>query len=56
MEWKNIIKDGYPDSNKRILIYSDIYKDEIRMFRIIDSQFINICNETTHWSYLEKPK
>ena len=25
-------------------------------YRILDSQFIKICSDVTHWMYLEPPK
>jgi len=56
-------KDDYPYpgspelSGERIITYSEIYKDKPEMaFRIIDGQFLNICNEVTFWAYLNEPK
>jgi hypothetical protein len=56
MEWKRVLKDGYPEIGKRVLTYSSIYeKDDVNAYRIIDSQFIRLCLDVTHWTYLEPP-
>ena len=52
----NKLTDKEPSVGERVLTYSKVYVDTTEMaFRIIDSQFIHICNEVTHWCYLEEP-
>ena len=56
MKWLDICKDGQPNSNQRILTYSECYRDKPELaFRIIDSQFIQLCREITHYCYLQAP-
>ena len=57
MNWKSISKNGYPEIGKRVLTYSDIYgENDVNAYRIIDSQFVKICIDITHWMYLKKHK
>lgn len=43
-----------PRLGERILIFSPNYsKDNDIRWRIIDSQFLKICKDATHWAYLE---
>jgi len=57
MNWKSISKDGYPEIGKRVLTYSALYgDDDVNTYRLIDAQFVKICTDITHWSYLEKPE
>ena len=57
MKWFSIYKDGQPNADQRVLTYSPIYKREVELaFRIIDGQFVRLCNEVTHYMYLEEPE
>jgi len=57
MNWKSIARDGYPEIGKRVLTFSDVYEDDdVNIYRLIDSQFVKICSDVTHWLYLEKPE
>lgn len=45
-----------PENGTKILIFSPEYPEESGMRkRIIDSQFLKICLEATHWSYISEP-
>jgi len=58
MKWLSVKKDGTPNRDERVLTYSDVYKDRPELaFRLMDSQFVKICTEVTHYTYLhERPK
>jgi hypothetical protein len=57
MNWRKVSKDNLPVYETRILTFSEIYRGSPEMaFRIIDSQFLNICSEVTHWCYLHEPE
>ena len=55
LDWK-CIKEEKP-AEGRILVYSPTYPvgDSMR-YRIIDSSFLSICKEVTHWCELTNPK
>jgi len=56
MKWLSIYKDGQPNSNQRVLTYSECYRDKPELaFRIINGQFVRICKEVTHYFYLQEP-
>ncbi len=43
-----------PHDNQRILTFSPVYKvGDVMRFRIMDSQFLKLCKEVTHWCALE---
>jgi hypothetical protein len=55
MKWFSVYKDGTPNDGQRVLTYSAIYKDQPEMaFRLMDSQFVRLCTEVTHYIYLWK--
>ena len=59
MIWRSIEKDGLPLKNRRVLAYSPCYKDTAQpamMYRLLDSQFVSICGEVTHYAYLLSPE
>ena len=57
MKWFNIRKHGVPSQGERVLTYSEIYKDSPEMaYRLLDSQFVRLCKEVTHYAYLESPE
>lgn len=50
------IKEQLPPTGVIILVFSPEYKEGDPMrFRIIESQFLRICIDVTHWSYLIEP-
>ncbi len=55
LNWKDI-KEKKPKTG-RVLIYCPIYPvgDPMR-YRIIDSSFLYLCREATHWCALTNPK
>ena len=57
MKWY-CLKNGYvPIMSGRVLTYSEIYKDKPELaYRIMDGQFVSMCNEVTHYAYLSPPK
>jgi hypothetical protein len=56
MEWFNIQKDGYPNTDQRVLTYSEVHEGRPDLaYRILDGQFIKICTDVTHWTYLRPP-
>ena len=57
MKWFNIYKDGTPNRGERVLTYSECYKNSPELaFRILDSQFVKLCSDVTHYTYLRKPE
>ena len=57
MEWQEINQARYPDNEQRVLTYSDCYPDNPEMaYRILSGQFVRICTEVTHWTYLNPPE
>lgn len=53
MRWFSI-KTSPPD-NERLLTFSPDYPvGDVMRFRIMDSQFLRLCKEITHWCLLEK--
>ena len=57
IKWVSRRKEGAPKIGKRVLAYSEIYKDKDGLeYRILDSQFVKLCNEVTHYAYLTPPK
>ncbi len=49
-------EDELPVSGVRVLVFSPEYgaNDPMR-FRVMDSQFVRISKEATHWIYLTGP-
>lgn len=43
-----------PKQDVRVLVYAPEHNDCNR-FRIIDSKFVKICTDVTHWAYLDPP-
>ena len=39
----------------RILIFTPDYEDVTMRWRIIDSQFMDLCKEASHWKKLDEP-
>lgn len=45
-----------PVVRQRVLTFSPRYPEESDMrFRILDSEFLNICNDVVAWATLEEP-
>jgi hypothetical protein len=40
----------------RILIFTPDYNDPVMRWRIIDSQFMDLCKDATHWKTLDDPQ
>lgn len=58
MDWKSVLKYGYPISGSRVLAYSEVYAkldDIVNTYRILDAQFVRITTDVTHWTYLKGP-
>ena len=54
MQWRT--RDEKPLAFKRIIIFSPCYPEESDMRkRIITGQFLALCTEATHWSYISEP-
>jgi hypothetical protein len=54
MQWQT--KEDKPLPYKRIIIFSPCYPEESDMRkRIITGQFLELCTEATHWSYISEP-
>lgn len=58
----SLLGDGWRDrSDKsyynevRILIFTPDYEDVTTRWRIIDSQFMDLCKEASHWKKLDEP-
>ena len=52
MKWYSI-KETPP--NERLLTFSPVYSiGDVMRFRIMDSQFLKLCKEVTHWCPLER--
>ena len=57
MKWMSVKEDGMPLFGCRVLTYSIEYSKKPELaFRILDSQFIKLCSEVTHYAYLDAPK
>lgn len=55
MEWIDI-KTKAPELGRRVLACDNNEKDPVKMYRILDTQFVKMCSDVTHWMYLEQPK
>lgn len=61
MEWFEK-EHSLPEPGKSVIVYSPVYDteddtvDDSLLFRIIDSRFISIAREATHWAYIEAPR
>ena len=57
MKWLSIKKDGTPNNDQRVLVYSPAYKKEEELaFRLMGGQFVKYCKEITHYAYLRPPE
>ena len=57
MKWFSIYKDGHPISEKKVLTFSEIHRrNQDLAYRLMDGQFTRLCNEVTHYAYLEEPE
>ncbi len=55
MDWLRI-EDGLPENRQRILTFSPSYGENDSMrYRVVDSQFLDLMTEVTHWLYLTDP-
>ena len=58
MNWINR-NDEKPPLNIRIAVYSPEYEainqNHVMTYRIIDSQFLEMCTDVTHFAYLKPP-
>lgn len=55
MNWISV-KEALPETNTRVLVFSPVYGPFHDMcFRIMGGEFVRICTEATHWTYLERP-
>lgn len=45
-----------PIENRRILTYTPTGRNDTERFRLMYSQFFDMCVDATHWCYLEPPK
>jgi len=56
MNWIKI-KDKLPKEDVRVLVFTPGYQEGDPMrYRVMDSRFVKICSEVTHWTYLEAPE
>lgn len=55
-EWRKI-SEIKPEVGRRILAFSPSYKGEFSLkYRLISGNFADLCDEITHWKYLEGPE
>ena len=54
MNWINR-KDAMPEYDKRVLVFSPLYKNQEMRFRIMNGEFLKWAIEATHWTYLTEP-
>ena len=52
--WRDRSDKSYYNE-KRILIFTPCYEDITMRWRIIDSQFMDLCTEASHWKKLDEP-
>ena len=52
--WRDRSDKSYCNE-KRILIFTPCYEDITMRWRIIDSQFMDLCTEASHWKKLDEP-
>ena len=52
--WRDRSDKSYYNE-KRILIFTPCYEDVTMRWRIIDSQFMDLCTEASHWKKLDEP-
>lgn len=53
MKWSSV--KIIPPDDERLLTFSPVYPiGDVMRFRIMDSQFLRLCKEVTHWCPLEK--
>jgi hypothetical protein len=57
MEWHRV-REVEVERDCRILVYSPVYegRDENMLYRIIDSNFLNICEDAEWFAYLSPPE
>jgi len=55
LNWKEIKKER--PTTGIILIYCPSYSiDDTMRYRVIDSSFLNVCTDATHWCKLTSPE
>ena len=52
--WRDRSDKSYYNE-KRILIFTPCYEDITMRWRLIDSQFMDLCIEASHWKKLDEP-
>ena len=52
--WRDRSDKSYYNE-KKILIFTPCYEDITMRWRIIDSQFMDLCTEASHWKKLDEP-
>ena len=52
--WRDRSDKSYYNE-KRILIFTPCYEDITMRWRLIDSQFMDLCTEASHWKKLDDP-
>jgi hypothetical protein len=52
--WRDRSDKSYYNE-KRILIFTPCYEDITMRWRLIDSQFMDLCTEASHWKKLDEP-
>ena len=52
--WRDRSDKSYYNE-KRILIFTPCHEDITMRWRIIDSQFMDLCIEASHWKKLDEP-
>jgi hypothetical protein len=55
MDWVSR-EDKLPRRGRRVMIFSPCYKKEADRFRLVDGEFVRICTDATHWTYLSGPE
>lgn len=55
IKWLSVYKDGTPNQDQRVLTYSGCYRGSPQLaFRLMDGQFVRLCEDITHYVYLQK--
>ena len=52
--WRDRSDKSYYNE-KRILIFTPCYEDITMRWRLIDSQFMDLCIDASHWKKLDEP-
>jgi len=57
MKWFSVYKDSTPNRGQRVLTFSEIYRDNpILAYHLMDGEFVKICSDVTHYTYLQPLK